>query len=77
MKGLLQYLVTSLVDHPERVSIRETLGQKNVVYMVYLDAEDMPRIIGRNGRVANAVRILLRAVGELNEKAIWVEFSRG
>jgi len=76
MKGLLQYIVTSLVDQPERVSIRETIGEKNVAYMVYLTPEDMPRVIGKGGRVASAIRIVLRAAGGLNDKAIWVDFSR-
>jgi len=76
MKDLLTYLVSSLVNHPERITIRETAGEKNIAYMVYLDPDDMPRVIGKGGRVANALRILLRAAGGLQDKAIWVDFTR-
>lgn len=79
MKGLLEYLVTSLVDHPEAIQIRETVGQKNVAYIVFVDPEDMGKVIGKQGRTANALRVLLRAAGGLHDKAIWVDFnfSRG
>jgi predicted RNA-binding protein YlqC (UPF0109 family) len=76
MKGLLQYLVSSLVDHPEHVSIRESIGQKNVAYVVMLDPEDMGKVIGKGGRIANALRIVMRAAGNLHDKAIWVDFNR-
>jgi len=75
MKELLQYLVSSMVDHPEDIMIRESAGQKNVVYMVLVDQEDMGKVIGKGGRIANAMRILLRAAGGLQDKAIWVDFN--
>jgi len=75
MKDLLVYLVSSLVDHPERIAIRESIGQKNVAYMVLVDPEDLGKVIGKNGRVANAMRVLMRAAGGLHEKAIWVDFN--
>ncbi len=75
MRELLNYLVSSLVDHPERIVIRESVGQKNVAYMVMVDQEDMGKVIGKGGRIANALRILLRAAGGLHDKAIWVDFT--
>lgn len=75
MKELLTYLVGALVDHPERIVIRESHGQKNVAYMVLVDQDDMGKVIGKGGRIANAVRILLRAAGGLQDKAIWVDFN--
>lgn len=76
MKGLLHYIVSSLVDHPDRIVIRESLGQKNVAYMVLLDPDDMGKVIGKEGRIANALRVLMRAAGGLQDKAIWVDFNR-
>jgi len=76
MKNLLNYLVTSLVDQPETVNIREQAGDQNIAYMVYLNDEDMPRIIGKGGRVANALRIVMRAAGGLSDRSVWVDFSR-
>lgn len=76
MQNLLNYLVTSLADKPETVNIREQTGDQNIAYMIYLDDEDMPRIIGKGGRVANAIRIVMRAAGGLSDRSVWVDFSR-
>jgi hypothetical protein len=75
MRDLLLYLVSSLVDHPERITIRESLGQKNIAYVVLVDQDDMGKVIGKGGRIANALRILMRAAGGLEDKAIWVDFN--
>lgn len=75
VKGLVNYLVSSLVDHPERIVIRESIGQKNVAYMVFVDQDDMGKVIGKGGRIANALRVLLRAAGALHDKAIWIDFN--
>ena len=75
MKELLHSLVSSLVDHPERIVIRESLGQKNIAYIVLVEQEDMGKVIGKNGRIANALRILMRAAGGLHDQAIWVDFN--
>ena len=76
MKGLLQYIVSALVDHPEGIVIRETVGQKNIAYVVLVHPDDMGKVIGKGGRIANALRIVMRAAGGLHEKAIWVDFNR-
>jgi len=75
MRDLLYYLVSSLVDHPERINIRESTGQTNIAYIVLVDQDDMGKVIGKGGRIANALRILMRAAGGLEDKAIWVDFN--
>ena len=75
MRDLLMYLVSSLTDHPDRIVIRESVGQSNIAYIVLVDQEDMGKVIGKNGRIANALRILMRAAGGLQDKAIWVDFN--
>lgn len=75
MKDLLLYLVSSLVDHPESINIRETSGQKNVAYIVMVEPDDLGKVIGKNGRLANALRVIMRTAGELQDKAIWVDFN--
>ena len=75
MRELLFYLVSSLVGHPEQIVIRESVGQKNIAYMVLVDQDDMGKVIGKGGRIANALRILMRAAGGLHDKAIWVDFN--
>ena len=76
MKGLLQYLVSSLVEHPDGITIRETVGQTNIAYVVLVHPDDMGKVIGKGGRIANALRIVMRAAGGLHDKAIWVDFNR-
>ena len=75
MKELLNYLVSAMVDHPESITIRESIGQKNIAYIVLVDPEDVGKVIGKNGRIANALRVIMRAAGELHDKAIWVDFN--
>lgn len=76
MRGLLHFLVSSLVDHPDLISIRETVGQKNIAYVVLVHPDDMGKLIGKGGRIANALRIVMRAAGGFHDKAIWVDFNR-
>ena len=61
MKELLQYIAESLVDHPEKVQVIEKRRGRSVTYKLRVAPEDMGRVIGREGRVANAMRQLLRA----------------
>ena len=75
MRDLLFYLVSSLIGHQDNIVIRESMGQKNIAYIVMVDQDDMGKVIGKGGRIANAVRILMRAAGGLEDKAIWVDFN--
>ncbi|WP_438315749.1 KH domain-containing protein [Candidatus Caldatribacterium sp. SIUC1] len=61
MKELLEFLVRSLVDEPERVSVTEVKGEKSVVYEVRVAPSDTGKIIGKQGRVARALRTIVKA----------------
>lgn len=61
MKELLEFLVRSLVDEPEKVSITEVKGEKSVVYEVRVAPSDTGKIIGKQGRVARALRTIVKA----------------
>jgi predicted RNA-binding protein YlqC (UPF0109 family) len=76
VKALLHYLITSLVDNQDAIDIRESIGQRNIAYVVYVHPDDLGKVIGKNGRIANALRILLRAAGAIQDKTIWVDFNR-
>jgi len=60
MKTLIEYIAKSLVDDPEAVQVREMRRGNNVNLVLQVAKDDMGRVIGKNGRVANAIRILLR-----------------
>jgi hypothetical protein len=64
-KELVEYIARQLVDKPELVTVKETQGGNVTVLELHVDREDMGRVIGKDGRVANAIRTLLRvAAGE-------------
>lgn len=60
MKELVEYIAKSLVDDPSQVEVTETERRNAVTLELRVAPEDMGRVIGRNGRVANAMRTLLR-----------------
>ncbi len=60
MKELVEYVAKSLVDDPSQVSVTEVTTGNTTVLELHVAPEDMGRVIGRNGRVANALRTLLR-----------------
>jgi uncharacterized protein len=70
MKELIDYIARSLVDDPTQVDVstRKYGGTTNVRLRVA--KEDMGRVIGRNGRVANAMRSLLRVAAARNQKRV-------
>ena len=60
MKALTEYIAKSLVDHPEEVTVEEIRHGSRVTLELSVSKEDMGRVIGKGGRVANAIRTLLR-----------------
>jgi uncharacterized protein len=58
-KELVEYIAKSLVDSPEAVAVKETRGNNVTVLELHVAREDMGRVIGKDGRVANAMRTLL------------------
>ncbi len=59
-RALVDYVVTSLIDHPDEMSITETEEDAVTVYHVHVSPRDIGKVIGRHGRVARAMRTLLK-----------------
>ncbi|MEE8338478.1 MAG: KH domain-containing protein [Dehalococcoidia bacterium] len=59
MKALIEYLARALADHPEDVRVEEEQQPDRIVLHLYVHDDDKGRVIGRDGRVANAMRSLL------------------
>src|SRR3954468_24899941 len=59
----LEFLVKSLVEHPDDVKIKRTVDEMGVLMTLDVNPEDMGKVIGRQGNTAKAIRILLRVVG--------------
>jgi predicted RNA-binding protein YlqC (UPF0109 family) len=68
MKDLIEYIAKSLVDHPEEVQVRETGGGSRVRIELSVSKDDMGRVIGKGGKVANSIRTLLRVAAEREGK---------
>jgi uncharacterized protein len=64
MKILTEYIAKSLVDHPDEVSVDEIRHGNRVTLELSVAKDDMGRVIGKAGRVANAIRTLLRVAAE-------------
>ena len=62
MKDLVEYIAKSLVDDPSQVKVVEITHGSSTTLELEVAPEDMGRVIGKNGRVANAMRVLVRVV---------------
>ena len=73
MKELVEYIAKSLVDDPSQVQVSEVAGQGSLIIELRVAPEDMGRIIGKSGRVVNAIRTLLRASAARQGKRVTLE----
>ncbi len=64
MKELIEFIATSLVEHPEEVQVRESGSGSRVRIELSVAKDDMGRVIGKGGKVANSIRTLLRVAAE-------------
>lgn len=62
MKELIEYIAKSIVSQPEAVSVSEISGSDGLIIRLSVSEEDRGRVIGKQGRVAQAMRMLLRAM---------------
>ena len=67
MKDSLETIITSLVNNTSEVSINEIDGEKQVVFEVKVANSDMGKVIGKEGRYANAIRTLVQASSSLKD----------
>ena len=72
MKELLLYMAKNLVDNPDAVTVTEIEGETTVLEL-RVAAEDMGKVIGRQGRIAKEIRALMRSVAQRQGKRISVE----
>ena len=60
MQELIEYIAKSIVDNPEEVTVDEVPAVDGVIIRLHVAPEDMGKVIGREGRIAQAMRTLLR-----------------
>jgi predicted RNA-binding protein YlqC (UPF0109 family) len=74
MKDLLTYIARNLVEHPNAVNVKETESDGGTVLLeLRVDPSDMGKVIGRQGRIAKEIRILMRSVAQRQGKKVSVE----
>ncbi|MBR6029077.1 MAG: KH domain-containing protein [Clostridia bacterium] len=76
MQELLKYVAQSLVDHPEQVVVKVTEGPEAVILELNVAEEDMGKVIGKQGRIAKAIRSLVKAATARESKPVFVEIQR-
>jgi hypothetical protein len=64
MKDLIEFIARSLVDHPEEVTVKQSGGGSRTRIELSVNKDDMGRVIGKGGKVANSIRILLKVAAE-------------
>ena len=73
LKELLTYIAQNLVDNPDDVNVTEREGETETVFELRVNAADMGKVIGRQGRIAKEIRALMRSVAIRQGKRISVD----
>jgi hypothetical protein len=73
MKDLLEFLTRALVEDPDSVRVEEIEEDGDLVYEISVADDDLGRVIGRNGRVANALRAVAKAAAVKLERRVIVD----
>lgn len=74
MKEILEVIIKNLVDNPDEVSINEKAEESSVTYEVKVAKDDMGKVIGKQGKMAKAIRSVIKAVAVKAHKKVTVEF---
>ncbi len=61
LKDLIHYVTKALVDMPDEVSVNEIVGEQTTVIELRVDKSDLGKVIGKQGRTARALRVILNA----------------
>lgn len=75
MKELVEVIAKSLVDKPEEVIVTETENDKAIVVELKVAADDMGKVIGKQGRVAKSIRTVVKAAASRDDKKVIVDIQ--
>lgn len=73
MKVLIGSIVSRLVDHPEDILVKEIEEETKIVYHLTVHQEDVGKVIGKNGRIAKAIRTVVYAAKSNATKRIYLD----
>ena len=75
MKELVEVVAKALVNHPEEVVVTEKVDGKNIVVELHVAASDMGKVIGKQGRIAKAIRTVVKAASSKDNTRVDVEID--
>ena len=73
MKELVEVIAISLVEHPDEVVVTETENEKSILVELKVAPSDMGKVIGKQGRIAKAIRSVVKAASSKEDKKVVVE----
>jgi len=73
VRELVEFLAKSLVDNPDQVQVKEVEGDRSIVLELTVASEDMGKVIGKQGRIAKAIRTVVKAAATREGKKVVVE----
>lgn len=73
MKLFIENLVQAVVDKPEEVRVEEEPGENATVYKIHVAADDLGKAIGKQGRIANAMRVIAKASAMKENRKVYLE----
>ena len=73
MTELVKYIAQSLVDHPEEVTVTEVQGEQALILELRVAPDDMGKVIGKQGRIAKAIRSVVKAASLKSGQNVLVE----
>ena len=76
MKDLVRVLAVSLVDHPEEVVVTEKETEHSIILELHVAPDDMGKVIGKQGRIAKAMRTFVKAAASKEEKKVIVDIAQ-
>ena len=75
MKQTLETIIKNIVENQDAVSIVESQEAERITFKVKVSTEDMGRVIGKQGKVANSIRTVMKALAAREKKKVTIEFQ--
>lgn len=73
MKDLIEVIAKALVDKPDEVKVKEIEGDRSIIIELTVAPEDMGKVIGKQGRIAKAIRTVVKSAAAKTDKKVIVE----
>lgn len=76
MKELVKVIAVSLVDHPDEIVVTENETENSIILELHVAPDDMGKVIGKQGRIAKAIRTVVKAAASRDDKKVIVDIAQ-